>query len=370
MSDSSIGRMTKKKSNGKKLVIISLIMAGGEGVRLWPLSTPENPKPFIKLIGEKSFLRMAYERALMISPEEKIYISTLESLSEKILQELPDFSKKNLILEPIPKNTAPAIALAAMELKKFGEDSVMAVLPADHYIHPLEKFKKAILLAAGKAREGSHLLTFGVKPESPSSEYGYIETGGIKASKGVFKVKRFTEKPNLRKAKSFLRKGNYYWNSGMFIWRIDSILSAIKKFAPDIFSRLSKAHETSKTGIRRRNLKREFSKIQPISIDYAVMEKADNCYMTELKTKWKDFGSWDSVFHFFKKDIMGNFIKGNTLPLNCRNSLIWNENGSLCAFGIENLIVILSKGKLLILDRRRSKEIEQLKNAIKNISSE
>ncbi|MEW5807003.1 MAG: mannose-1-phosphate guanylyltransferase [Acidobacteriota bacterium] len=324
-------------SKGK---IISLILAGGKGVRLWPLSTPENPKPFLRLIGGRSFLRLAYERALKISLKEKIFISTLQHLGKKVLEELPEFPAKNLILEPEARNTAPAIALGAMTLQRFGKEAVMAVFPADHYIEDSNKFRKAVLRAAAHAREGDFLVTFGVKPESPSTEYGYIEvetqrngktakaSRASKAfkipevSKGIFKVRRFTEKPGLRKAKSFLRRGNYYWNSGMFVWRSDTILKALQKHAPDILECLSPAGETSparrssasphsrvgnksldtRTKQVQAAIERAFSKVRSVSIDYAIMEKADNCYMVPLETTWKDFGSWLSVYEYLKKD--------------------------------------------------------------------
>lgn len=357
--------MAKRIGKKKELNIISLIIAGGEGVRLWPLSTPENPKPFIKLIGEKSFLRMAYERALMISPKEKVFISTLEKLSRKIFREIPEFPKKNLILEPMPKNTAPAIALAAMELKKFGEESVLAVLPADHYIVPLDKFKKAIFAAAKKASEGDYLLTFGIKPESPSTEYGYIETESLSGSMGIFKVKRFTEKPNLKKAKSFLKKGNYFWNSGMFVWRFDSILKAIQKHAPDIFNRLLKVERYSKRIRAKDALQKEFSKIKPISIDYAVMEKAENCYMTELKATWKDFGSLYSIDEYLKKNKLGNYTKGLMLANGCKSSTFWLEKGKICAFGVNNMLVFLVDGNLVLLDKSKRIDPNKIKNQIK-----
>lgn len=351
----------------KRPEIVSLIIAGGEGLRLWPLSTPENPKPFIKLIGNKTFLRMAYDRALTISPKEKIFISTLESLANHVFKELPRFPRRNLILEPMPKNTAPAIALAAMILKRFGSETVMAVLPADHYIEPKAQFKKAVFKAAKKAQEGDSLLVFGIKPEHPSTEYGYIEIEKVSKPKDICKVERFTEKPNSKKAKSFLRKGNYFWNSGMFVWRIDVFLHALEYHAPDIFKTLWNVTKSSKLKVSRSVLRREFKKIKPISIDYAIMEKAGNCYMTELEAVWKDFGSWDSIDEYFRKSNEDNFSIGSVLAEECRSNTFWSENGNVCAMGVNNMIVVLVSGNLFLINKEAKIDPKRIKRQIERL---
>ena len=367
--------MRTERRTDRRPDLISLILAGGKGIRLWPLSTQENPKQFMRLIGGKSFLQMAHERALSISPGHKIFISTLGHLAQRTLQELPGFPEKNLILEPMPRNTGPALAYAAFLLRKFGDDSIMAVLPADHYIGEKKIFQKAVEKAARKAREEDCFVIFGIQPEHPSTEYGYIEIQKRGGSNGLFKVKKFLEKPSLKRAKELLKQGNHFWNSGMFVWSIGSLIRGLQRFAPDIYFPIFGSPSRSKgilsgdhgKAVQLQDVKRAFQAMRSESIDYAVMEKADNYYMIELKTEWKDFGSWLSVDEYLKKDEKGNFRKGDIHSEVCTDSTLWSEDGKICAVGLKDILVVSRRGNILILHKSKGIDPNRIKRILKQI---
>ena len=283
----------------------AVIMAGGKGTRFWHKSRERMPKHLLDIVSERTIIQETIDRILPLIPAENILIVTGLSHADELMKQAPQIPEENIIIEPVGRNTAPCIGLAALHIKRKSPDAVMVVLPADHLINDAAQFCHLLSLAAEMASRGDYLLTIGIKQTSPETGYGYIEQGVLKATvKGedIYEVKSVREKPDLEQAKAFLEKGGFYWNSGMFVWRVETILRAIGRWLPELHKGLLRIEESIGTDREKEMVNRVYRAITSISIDYGVMEKADNVLLMRGDFGWSDMGSWDSLWEVSEKD--------------------------------------------------------------------
>ncbi|MCX8028976.1 MAG: mannose-1-phosphate guanylyltransferase [Brevinematales bacterium] len=347
-----------------------VIMAGGRGERFWPKSRRNYPKQFLNLIGDKSMLQYAYERALDIVDKNRIFIVTSSDLVNLVEEQIPKIPQSNIIIEPLPKNTAPAIGLAATYIRKYFGDYTMFVMPSDHYVDDLNKFYDVVEAGFEAAEKYLSLITLGIKPSRPDTGYGYIEVGNIIDtffSKNIFEVKRFVEKPNHEKAVEYLSKGKFFWNSGMFIWKVSTILEEISKHMPNLWEALTIIEDAIGKDYESDVIIEEFEKIEGISIDYGVMEKSKSVLCVKSDFIWDDIGSWSAVYRLNDKDDNGNVIEGNVISHNVKNSLIIGENdGVIAVSSLEDMIIIKEGDSILITKKSEDQTIRELVKMMKN----
>ena len=341
----------------------AIILAGGSGTRLWPLSRYGMPKQFIKLNGGKSLLCQTVERMAAVVPLKDIFVITNEDYRFHVQADLRSVSpdiENNMILEPIGRNTAPAIALVmryCLEKLHCRKDEVIFICPSDHIIEPVAKFAKYARQGEAAAKAGS-IVTFGVKPDRPETGYGYIKKGSkTPGNGGVCRVEKFAEKPNLKTAEKYLKDGKYYWNSGMFAFTIETMLSEFKVHAPEI-SRKMPATLAKMTA--------DFKNMPSISIDYAVMEKSKKAAVLPIDILWSDVGSWDSLPEVIKPDAEGNVKIGDVLALDTKRTIVMGEGKRLIStVGLKDLIVIDTPDALLIARRGQAQRVKEVVEQLK-----
>lgn len=344
-------------------------MAGGVGSRFWPLSTPERPKQFIDVLGiGKTLIQMTYERLLNLVPAENIYILTNEKYVELVSTQLPEISRGQILTEPQRKNTAPCIAYAAAKINSLDKDACMIVCPSDHLILKDELFKTIVETAVKDARENDNIVTLGIKPTRPDTGYGYIEFAKESKLQGgdVTKVLQFREKPNLETAEVFIKSGNFYWNSGIFVWKSSVVLNALQSFQNDLYQLFCADTSKYNTPEEQAFVNHAFEVCQDISIDYAVMEKADNVDVVLATFDWSDLGTWKSLNEHLDKDTFNNSIVGGNVHLfNVKNCLVnVPETKTVLLDGLSNYIIVESDNVLMILKNSNEQE---LKNYVKAI---
>lgn len=353
----------------------AIILAGGSGTRLWPLSRRNYPKQFLKLNGGQSLLQQTAERLLKVMQPEDIIVMTNSEYKFHVIADLEDISPailKNIILEPSRRNTAPAIVLAlkyCMEKLNCGQDEVLFVSPSDHIIEPDEKFAEYIRMAGKIARKG-HIVTFGIKPLSPETGYGYIKVKargakyeareakdeGRKTESEYFEVEKFTEKPDLKTAEEYIKDGSYYWNSGMFAFRAGTITREFQEHAPGIYKRFNASFDMVIS---------DFKNMPDISIDYAIMEKSKKVVTMPLDIHWNDIGSWDSMFDVFKEDADKNVTVGDVITVDTRDTLVMADKRLIATVGLENLLVVETDDAILIAKRGDSQKVKDVVELLK-----
>jgi len=335
----------------------AVILAGGSGTRLWPLSRQSSAKQTNYLFGDKTLLRLSFERLTPTFPPERIYIQTSESLFESAKEILPEIPEKNFISEPYMRGTAGAIALAASFIIARDTDATMTVVPADHIIEPLEKFTAALRGALSTLQANPEsLITFGVRPAEPNTQYGYIEAG--ENAGRARKVVSFKEKPDLETAKSYLKQGIYLWNSGIFVWRCDTILR-------EITSKLSESKEALEvigfvvgSRVQDEVINEYFRYLPEISIDYAVMEKCDSALVIPLDCHWLDMGSYETLAATLAKDSTGNAILGSSILTDCRDNIVISTvNHTISCVGLSNMIIVHTADITLVCPRSEASQI-------------
>jgi len=344
-----------------------IIMAGGKGERFWPLSTNLAPKPFLNIIGEKSLIQLTVERAGRIAPIEKIFIVLGKehlSIAKEQLRMLPE---ENFIVEPYERDTAPCIGYSALFLLNKDKDSVMIVLPADQYVPDADSFADVIAEGVKCAALGDYFVTIGIKPSRPETGYGYIhayEKFDIAENSTCYKVNRYVEKPDLNKAMEYLAEGNYYWNGGIFVWRSDAVMKGIEKHMPDLYAgllRIKDSYEQKKE----EEVNLIFKTLPKKSIDYGLMEKAENVLMIPSRFAWDDVGTWSSMKRVFAPDENGNYTKGDAAQIDTKDCVIFSDDIKLGTIGISNLIVVASKNGVLVCDINRAQEVREIVKRLK-----
>jgi mannose-1-phosphate guanylyltransferase len=342
----------------------AVIMAGGRGERLWPLSTPERPKQFLRLGGQQTMLQETVSRISPLIPEENIYVVTLKEFRGLVLEQLA-IPKENVIAEPLGLNTAPCVGLAAVMLEAKDPQGVMIVLPADHAIKETERFLEILKRAIKVASTGDYLITLGIVPDHPTTGYGYIRRGELIAENdgiSVYRVQSFTEKPDKESAKYFLEKGGYYWNSGMFIWRADVILTEIKKHIPKLHQGLMEIKAHLGAPDLDEVITKVYKEQEPISIDYGVLERSSRALMIPGDIGWSDVGDWSALDAIFPKDREGNIIQAKWLGMDTKNSTIFSEDKTrvIATIGVEDIVIIDAGSALLVIDKRRAQEVRKI----------
>lgn len=344
-----------------KRAINAVILAGGSGSRLWPLSRQNLPKQFLALDGERTLLQTTIDRLAPTIAAKDVLIVTQEAHAkgEAYHALLPYQS----LFEPIGRNTAPAIALAAAYLSANGADPVMVVLPADHIIKDEVQFRAHLDIAI-QAAESGKLVTFGIQPTRPDTGFGYIKTHQTGDAQ-VYAVDRFTEKPDLATAERFLQEGNYYWNSGMFVWRASVILAEIKRYLPAVDQIVQSILAESRSGGDfQAAVEKHFATMPSISIDYGVLEKSDRVSLIPCDIGWNDVGSWQAVHEISAKNAQGNALHGNVIAVGCHNSLIRAEKRLVAAIGVEGLCIIETADAVLITKSEQSQRVREVVDAL------
>jgi mannose-1-phosphate guanylyltransferase len=346
----------------------ALIMAGGIGSRFWPMSVPEHPKQFLDILGMgKSLLQMTYERLLHISPSEQIYILTNSDYKDLVLKQLPDLTPDQVLTEPVRKNTAPCIAYAASKIYALNPNACLIISPADHLILNEGGFQETLHTAIDSAMN-NRIATIGIAPTRPDTGYGYIEVEKADSNIVTYPVKQFREKPDLETAHKFLQSGNFLWNSGIFIWKASTVLQALESFQPDLYSLFANRNGVYNSSGEQEFVNQAFHACQDISIDYAVMEHADNIDVVRASFDWSDLGTWGSLDMHLRKDEKNNsIIGGNICVFNSANCIVNLENGTEAVIdGLDGYIVIQSENRLMII--RKSSE-QDLKNFVKELET-
>lgn len=342
-----------------------IVLAGGSGTRLWPKSRKNFPKQFLRIpdVDSYSFFQKTIKR-LSKAPEAELLVVTNEHYKFYILEQLNEVlanqTRIHLVFEPIPKNTAAAIALALKYALENLEEDIFFVCPSDHIIEPDEDFINYLSLAQKIASQG-YIVTFGVTPTKPETGYGYIKIKN-QLSDSVYTVERFIEKPDFHKAKQYLSEGNYFWNSGMFMFKADVMIEEFKKYIPEIGEIFNRSYEEAL---------RIFSELPDISIDYAVMEKTDRAVLIPLKIFWSDIGSWESLYEVLKKDKDKNVIIGNTKQIETKRSFIFGNGRLIATVGVKDLVIVDTEDALLISKRGESQKVKDIvKNLLECSSTE
>ncbi|GAA5217698.1 mannose-1-phosphate guanylyltransferase/mannose-6-phosphate isomerase [Corallincola platygyrae] len=346
-------------------MILPVIMAGGTGTRLWPLSRSMYPKQFLPLVGESTMLQETIKRLEGMDTESPLIISNEDHRFIVAEQTRAIGVSSEIILEPVGRNTAPAIALAALTKVNQGHDPIMLVLAADHVIADVEQFQKSVSFAAVAASKGL-LATFGVVPTEPETGYGYIKRGDNAIAGETYPVEAFVEKPDLQTATAYLEEGSYLWNSGMFMFKASTYLEALKSFRPDIYEACKSAMSVTANDLDFVRVdKQAFEACPSDSIDYAVMEKTDKAVVIPLDAKWNDVGSWSALWDVDTKDCDGNAFKGDVLLHDTKDCLIHGGERLIATVGLDNLIVVDTKDALLVADKSKVQDVKKVVDALK-----
>ena len=340
-----------------------VIMAGGRGTRFWPRSRTRLPKQLLNIIGPKTILEQTIDRLLPITDWGHIFVVTEISQAGAVKSLLTELPEGHLIVEPLGKNTAPCIGLAAMLLGRIDPEATMVILPSDHYIARVEAFQDTLLTAAQAARKGPYLITLGIPPTFPETGYGYLEQGreimSIKAYP-VREVKAFHEKPEKSKAEAMIHSGQYFWNSGMFIWTVAAILKQMSRLTPEMYGELKKLDDYWDQPGWEEALRQAYEAVENVSIDYAVMERADQVLMLEGNFGWNDVGSWEAVYQLEDKDDRANCLQGPVLVLDSQGCLVHSPQKTVALIGVKDLVVVETPDALLVCPRERAQDVKKV----------
>jgi len=345
--------------------IFAVIMAGGSGTRFWPRSRESKPKQYLALTDHATLIQATAGRLQGIVSPEKISVVSTRPHKKWIDEQLPWLSEKQIIYEPLARNTAPAIGLAAVHVRRIDPDGIMIVTPADHLISNTSAFIDTLQKAVSTV-EHNHdaLVTLGIQPSFPATGYGYIECGESKNDR-IYQVESFREKPAPEVAHEFLASGRYLWNSGLFIWRADTILQTIKKHMPNLYSGLKEIETVIGTSEYENVSSRIYNSLTKQSIDYGVMERANNVFVVKATFDWSDLGSWQEVYRISEKDDNGNVIKGSPILKDVKNSYIEVGNRNVSLIGVQDIIVVDTLDALLICHRDKSQDVKWVVQKLK-----
>jgi mannose-1-phosphate guanylyltransferase len=354
-----------------KYSVYTIIMAGGGGTRFWPYSRNRLPKQFLDILGTgKSLLQMTYERFIPFSSKENILVVTNEIYYDLVRQHLPDIPLSNILLEPVRRNTAPCIAYASYKISEKEKEAITVVTPADHAIFQEVKFQETIQSAISFAEADDRLLTLGIKPTRPETGYGYIQHESL-GTDSIKKVKTFTEKPQQELAEKFLESGDFLWNSGMFIWKLSAIRKAFDQHLPDMAEIFAEGEGMYFSAKEKTFIDKIYPSCRNISIDYGVMEKAENVFVAMGDFGWSDLGSWESIYEHHNPDTDGNVSIGNALSLGSSNCLVSAPEGKLVVVeGQKNLLVLDYDDILLVTSRGSGSKIKEIMAEVKKQKGE
>jgi mannose-1-phosphate guanylyltransferase len=346
------------------------IMAGGGGTRFWPRSRQHRPKQFLTLTGDRSLLQQAMERAESLVPAERCWVITADAYRAETGRQLPQLPADHVIGEPCGRDTAPCIGLGAALVALHDPGAVMLVTPADHVIEPVQEFRRAAQVAAAMAEEHpAALITFGIPPTFPSTGYGYVRRGAEVAHRngvGVWRASGFTEKPNAEVAEGFVASGEYYWNSGIFVWKAATVLDALKRERPKLHAAVLRIAEAWQGPRREAVLRKEYEALERVSIDYAVMQTAPEVLVVQAPYRWDDVGSWLALERMHPQDADHNTILATHCGIKTDRCVIVGDADRLIAtIGVDNLLIVQDGNATLVADRREEGTVKQLVELLK-----
>lgn len=349
------------------------IMAGGIGSRFWPMSRTNYPKQFLDILGTgKTLIQQTFDRYNQLLPAENIFIVTSQEYVDLVKQQLPSLPPENIVAEPSRKNTAPCIAYIAFKLYKKDPEALMMAAPADNLILDTSAFLETATKALDFVDNINALVTLGIKPTHPNTGYGYIQHDSPEAAPGVHKVKTFTEKPNLELAKTFISSGDFLWNAGIFTWKVKTIVNAFEKYLPEMYEVFNAEISKLNTPEEKEAIERIYPQCTNISIDFGIMEKAENVYVIPASFAWSDLGTWNSAWENMEKDYFQNAVVGNyVMVVDAKNTMIHVPDNKLVLLqGLEDYIVVDTKDVLLICKKEKEQEIKEYVAEIKRNKGE
>jgi len=343
----------------------AVIMAGGSGTRFWPLSRSTRPKQLLALgPDDRSLLRATAERVWDMLPAERTFIVTSELLREQVAQELPELQPHQILAEPVGRNTAPCIGWAATHIKRLDQDAIMCVLPADHYISETEAYVDTLQRGLEAATHGDY-VTIGIHPTRPETGYGYIEVGS-ELDPGVFRARRFVEKPNRQRAAQFVAEGSFLWNSGMFFFLASRILEAIDQHLPGLGQELQRYDEAAKAGTEAELVKETYADLPAVSIDHGIMEKVSAVSVVPGSFEWSDLGSWTSAWELAPQDDHANVLPEDGIAVDASGNYVSAPDGKLVALvGVDDLVVVDSGDALLVVPKDRAQDVREIVEALR-----
>lgn len=355
--------------------VYAVILAGGSGTRFWPLSRHHYPKQLLRIMGQETLIQQTMRRVIHCTSPSRVLISTNATQAESICMQLGEWKddlKDNFIIEPEGRNTAPAIALVATELLRRDPDAVMLVLPADHVVKKEAKFAAAVALGVDLAAQG-YLVTFGIKPTRPETGFGYIQPNpraslGKRGGLAGYLVKRFVEKPDAATAGKYLRAGNYYWNSGMFLWKASTILEEIDRHQPALgraMIAIARMGSLAGGGLDSERVTKAYCKLEPVSVDTGVMEKSSQAAMIPVDFGWSDVGSWSSLEEVAPCDRNGNVVVGNVVDLDSKHSILYADRRVVATIGLDNIVVVDTPDATLICPKSRAQDVKKVVEVLK-----
>lgn len=347
----------------------AVVMAGGVGSRFWPRSREHMPKQLLDIIGQGTMIQHTLSRIEPLVAPMNTFIVTNKVQHEAVLKQLPFFPKENILVEPVGRNTAPCIALAASWIYHIDPEGVMAILPADHLVQNHQEFRRVLSTAFRVADETEALLTIGIQPTRPETGYGYIQVSDDENNPyrkdQVYRVKTFAEKPNLETAERFLKSGDFLWNSGMFVWKAKIILREIQTHLPELYEQIHSLSQSIGTPQYKQQLDNTYGLIRGISIDYGIMEKAGNVYVVKGDFGWSDVGSWDEVASLTPTDAEKNALKGTVVVKDSSGNYIDAGGKIVAAVGVKNLIIIVTDDAVLVCQKGRSQDVKEVVDFIR-----
>lgn len=348
-------------------MIYGVIMAGGSGTRFWPKSRRNRPKQLLAISGDKTMIQATVERILPEIPYDRIMVITGSTHEEEVRKQLPGLPPEMVVVEPVGRNTAPCIALAAYKLRKQNPDAIMAVLPADHLIGKAVEFLDALRIGAEAAATSDYLLTFGILPDRPETGYGYIKLGPTEIQiRGtpVHRVEGFVEKPNRDTAEKYLSSGRYLWNSGMFMWNVSAIVKAFQTHLPGLADAVERILPALNTPEELNALRELYSGVEAVSIDYGIMEKAANTLCIPVDVEWNDVGSWASLADVWLPDEQGNSATGEVVFLESRDCVVSSPHRLTALIGMEELVVVDTPDAIMICRKDRAQDVKKLREEL------
>jgi len=341
-------------------MIYAIILAGGTGTRFWPLSRQNEPKQFLNIFSDRSMMEETIKRISRLVDNENIYIATNKIYRKKTTDYLKNLHipVKNLFLEPQSKNTLAPIGVVSCKIYSKDKEAIILVLPCDHYIKDAKRFLKSLKKAAMLAKKG-YIVTLGIIPDRPETGYGYIKIAArLKNQRSkAYEVKEFVEKPFFQRAEKFIKNKRYFWNSGIFIFKADTILEEIRRIKPEVYKLIIK--------VNNKNFIETWKQLPTLSVDYGIMEKTDKIVLLPANFGWIDLGSWKTVEYLAKKDKSGNMLKGNCIDVGSKNIISWSDNRILATVGLDNVIIVNTKDAILVCSKSRTQDVRSVVNILK-----
>ncbi|GIM30241.1 mannose-1-phosphate guanylyltransferase [Clostridium polyendosporum] len=344
-------------------MLCALIMAGGKGTRFWPLSTEDKPKQFLKLLSDDTMIQMTVKRIEKLIPMDRIFVCTGKGYVDLVREQLPYLPERNIIVEPEGRNTAPCIALSAFIIKRYYENAAIAVLPSDHLIRDEEEFLQVLQCGNEFINDYTDaIVTLGMKPNRPETGYGYIKIGNKEVcgkTNSIMKVDRFVEKPNYEKAEEYLMSGNYLWNGGMFIWKANNIINLTKEYLSFTYKALKFIDDVSEDELQDL-IDKNYEKVDNISVDYGIMERAESIYVIPCDFGWDDVGNWTSIERYSDKDSMGNVFNAQGYLFKSNNNIVLT-NKKILLNNINDLIIVETDDYIMISSKIHEQDIKVAK---------